>query len=108
METVKDPIAVCTIKSIDAEISINTNGKRYKKVTLITASGKPARGVIYEVVWDKVSQGDEVNVALSLMDDNKTLIPSVLGLPMESLSYDDFGITAPTPVVNDDMENPFS
>lgn len=60
-------------------------------------------------MWDKVSQGDEVNVALSLMDDNKTLIPSVLGLPMESLSYDDFGITAPAPVVEEDMEdNPFA
>jgi hypothetical protein len=108
MEAVKNPIAVCTIKSIDAEISINTNSIRYKKVTLITATGKPARGVIYEKVWDKVSQGDEVSVALSLMEDNKTLIPSVLGLPMEALSYDDFGITAPTPVVKDDMENPFS
>jgi len=108
MEIVKDPIAICTIKSIDAEISINTNGIRYKKVTLISASGKPARGVIYEKVWDKVSQGDEVNVALSLMEDNKTLIPSVLGLPIESLSYDDFGITAPAPVVNDELDNPFS
>jgi hypothetical protein len=108
MEVVKDKIAVCTVRGIDAEISINTNGVRYRKVTLISASGKPARGVIYEKVWDKVSQGDEVNVALSLMEDNKTIIASVLGLPIESLSFDDYGVTAPAPVVNDDMENPFS
>jgi hypothetical protein len=102
METSKDTIVACTIKAIDAEISINTNGKRYRKCTLTTTKGKNARGVMYESVWDKVSQGDNVNVALSLMQDGKTIIPSVIGLPLESLSFDDYGVVnAPTSVVVD-------
>ena len=96
METIKkDKIVVCTIKAIDAEISINTNGKRYRKCTLTASSGKNARGVIYESVWDKVSQGDDANVALSVMEDGRTIIPSVIGLPLESLTFEDFGIEAP-------------
>lgn len=94
MET-KDKIVTCNIKSIDAEINVNTNGKRYKKCTLTASSGKNARGVIYESVWDKVSQGDDANVALSLMDDGRTIIPSVIGLPIESLTFDDYGVSAP-------------
>lgn len=95
METVKDKIVMCNIKSIDAEISINTNGKRYRKCTLTASSGKNARGVIYESVWDKVSVGDDANVALSVLEDGKTIIPSVIGLPLESLTFEDFGVSAP-------------
>ena len=95
METIKDKIVMCNIKSIDAEISINTNGKRYRKCTLTASSGKNARGVIYEAVWDKVSQGDDANVALSVMEDGRTIIPSVIGLPLESLTFEDFGVSAP-------------
>ena len=92
METVKkDKIALCTIKSIDASIDVNINGKRYKKCTLISKSGKPTRGVIYETVWDKVSVGDDANCALSTMDDGRTIIPSVIGLPIESLTLEVFG-----------------
>ena len=95
METIKDKIVMCNIKSIDAEISINTNGKRYKKCTLTASSGKNARGIIYESVWSKVSVGDDANVALSLLDDGRTIIPSVIGLPLESLTFEDFGVEAP-------------
>jgi hypothetical protein len=95
METSKDQIVSCTIKAIDATISVNSNGKRYKKCTLTTSKGKNARGVMYESVWDKVSQGDLANVALSLMEDGKTIIPSVIGLPIESLTFDDYGVNAP-------------
>ena len=95
METVKDQIVICTIKAIDAELSINVNGKRYKKCTLTSASGKNARGVIYESVWDKVSVGDDANVALSVMEDGRTIIPSVIGLPLESLTFEDYGVEAP-------------
>jgi hypothetical protein len=95
METVKDKIVVCTVKAIDAELSINVNGKRYKKCTLTSASGKNARGVIYESVWDKVSVGDDANVALSVMEDGRTIIPSVIGLPLESLTFEDYGVDAP-------------
>lgn len=94
MET-KDKIVMCNIKSIDAEISINTNGKRYRKCTLTASSGKNARGVIYESVWSKVAVGDDANVALSLLEDGRTIIPSVIGLPLESLSFEDFGVEAP-------------
>jgi hypothetical protein len=95
METIKDKIVMCNIKSIDAEISVNTNGKRYRKCTLTASSGKNARGVIYESVWDKVAVGDDANVALSLLDDGRTIIPSVIGLPLESLTFEDFGVAAP-------------
>jgi hypothetical protein len=95
MEAVKDKIVVCTVKAIDAELSINVNGKRYKKCTLTSASGKNARGVIYESVWDKVSVGDDANVALSVMEDGRTIIPSVIGLPLESLTFEDYGVDAP-------------
>jgi len=95
METSKDKIVSCTIKAIDATISVNSNGKRYKKCTLTTSKGKNARGVMYESVWDKVSQGDLANVALSLMEDGKTIIPSVIGLPIESLTFDDYGVEEP-------------
>jgi hypothetical protein len=95
METIKDKIVMCNIKSIDAEISVNTNGKRYKKCTLTASSGKNARGVIYESVWSKVSVGDDANVALSLLEDGRTIIPSVIGLPLESLTFEDFGVEAP-------------
>jgi hypothetical protein len=95
METIKDKIVMCNIKSIDAEISINTNGKRYKKCTLTASSGKNARGIIYESVWSKVAVGDDANVALSLLEDGRTIIPSVIGLPLESLSFEDFGVEAP-------------
>ena len=92
METIKkDKIALCTIKSIDAKIDVNVNGKRYKKCSLDAKSGKIARGVIYETVWDKVNVGDDANCALSTMDDGKTIIPSVIGLPIESLTFEDFG-----------------
>ncbi len=94
MET-KDKIALCNIKAIDAEISVNINGKRYRKCTLTASSGKNARGVIYESVWDKVSVGNDVNVALSTMEDGRTIIPSVVGLPLEQLTFEDFGVTAP-------------
>jgi len=87
----KDEVRKCTIKSIDADIQTNINGKRYLKCTLITASGKLARGIIHEVVWDKVSVADEVNVALSLTADG-SIIPSVLGLPIPPLTMDDFGV----------------
>ena len=95
METIKDKIVMCNIKSIDAEISVNTNGKRYKKCTLTASSGKNARGIIYESVWSKVAVGDDANVALSLLEDGRTIIPSVIGLPLESLSFEDFGVEAP-------------
>lgn len=107
METVKkDKIALCTIKSIDATIDVNINGKRYKKCTLISKSGKTTRGVAYESVWDKVEVGDNVNCAISTMDDGKTLIPSVMGLPIESLTLDDFGIEddAPSEIKAEDFE----
>jgi len=94
MET-KDKIATCTVKSIDSEINVNTNGKRYRKCTLTASSGKNARGVMYESVWGKVSEGDIANVALSLMDDGRTIIPSVIGLPLESLTFEDFGVAEP-------------
>ena len=95
MEAVKDKIVVCTVKAIDAELSINVNGKRYKKCTLTSASGKNARGVIYESVWDKVNVGDDASVALSMMDDGRTIIPSVIGLPLSSLTFEDYGVEAP-------------
>lgn len=101
METIKDKIVMCNIKSIDAEISVNTNGKRYRKCTLTASSGKNARGVIYESVWSKVSVGDDANVALSLLDDGRTIIPSVIGLPLESLTFEDFGVSAPVAEVFD-------
>jgi len=95
METKKDLIVSCNIKGIDAEINVNTNGKRYRKCTLTASSGKNARGVIYESVWDKVSVGDDVNVALSTMEDGRTIIPSVIGLPLAQLTFEDFGVNAP-------------
>jgi hypothetical protein len=105
METSKDQIVMCNIKGIDAEINVNTNGKRYRKCTLTASSGKNARGVIYESVWDKVSQGEDVNVALSVMEDGKTIIPSVIGLPLASLTFEDFGISAPsTEIIKEDFE----
>jgi hypothetical protein len=99
------------LKSISDKIKINDSDKkaRYKTCIIISASGKPAFGIIYETIWDQVAVGDQVSFALSLLDDNKTLIPSVAGLVIESLSYEDFGVAAPAPVVEDDMEdNPFA
>jgi hypothetical protein len=105
METKKDKIALCTVKSIDATIDVNVNGKRYKKVTLISKSGKTTRGVIYESVWDKVQEGDSANCALSTNDEGK-IIPSVIGLPIESLTFEDFGIEddAPVAITKEDFE----
>lgn len=107
----KEPIyGKGVLKSINDAIKINKSDKeaRYKTCIIISASGKPAFGVIYESVWGQVEAGDNVNFAISLLADNKTLIPSITGLTIESLSYEDFGVVAPAPVVNDDMENPFS
>lgn len=105
METTKDKVAVCTIKAIDAKIDVNTNGKRYKKVTLVTIKGKTTRGVMYEAVWDKVSVGDDANCALSTNDEGK-IIPSVMGLPLESLTFDDYGVAAPVAqdIIAEDFE----
>lgn len=98
------------LKSINDAIKINKsdNKARYKTCIIISKSGKPAFGMLYESLWDQVSVGDEVNFAISLLADNKTLLPSITGLSIQSLSYEDFGAVAPTPVVEDDMENPFS
>ena len=99
-----------TLKSINETIKISKSDKktRYKTCIIISASQKPAFGVIYESIWGQVEAGDEISFALSLLDDNKTIVPSVAGLVMQSLSWEDYGVVAPAPVVEDDMENPFS
>jgi len=100
------------LKSINDNIKISKSDKstRYKTCIIISASDKPAFGVIYETVWGQVAPGDNVSFALSLLDDNKTIVPSVAGLVIESLSWEDYGVDAPAPVVNDEdglEDNPF-
>jgi len=102
-----------TLKSINEAIKISKSDKntRYKTCIIISKSTKPAFGVIYESVWGQVEAGDEVSFALSLLDDNKTIVPSVAGLVIESLSWEDYGVDAPTPVVEDEdglEDNPFA
>ena len=99
------------LKSISDKIKISKSDKntRYKTCVIISASDKPAFGVIYESIWDQVAPGDQVSFALTLLDDNKTIVPSVAGLVIESLSWEDYGVVAPAPVVEEDMEdNPFA
>lgn len=87
----KDQIVPATLIKVDDTILGNTRGTRYLKCTLKTTTGATARGVIYESVWDKVQEGDEVRIALSSMPDG-TIIPSVVGLPMTKLTLADFGL----------------
>jgi len=86
----KTQYATCVLKSVDEDVFVNTNGKEYKKVTLTTSTGKSARGVMYGKVWDAVTVGAEVRVALEQVGED--IIPSVVGTPLMQLTMADFGI----------------
>lgn len=87
----KDEIVSATLIKVDEKVISNINGKSYRKCTLETTTGAIARGVIYESVWDKVQDGDEVRVALSITPKGE-IIPSVIGLPIAKLTLKDFGL----------------
>lgn len=87
----KDEIVSATLISMDDAVNTNVNGVQYRKCTLKTTTGATARGVVYSKVWDIVSPGNEVRIALNMTPQGE-IIPSVIGLPLAKLTLADFGL----------------